>query len=76
MSRSLIASQGVILLIDANKGVQAQTVANFEIAFVKNLVVIPVLNKIDLPQANPDLVTTQLKTLFDIEPNTVLKVRN
>lgn len=66
--------QGVILLVDANDGVQAQTVANFYLAFGKDLEIIPVLNKIDLKQADPDRVCNQLKTLFDIEPTEVLKV--
>ena len=67
VSRSLIACQGVILLVDANQGVQAQTVSNFFMAFANNLTVIPVLNKIDLPKADPDLVKEQLKNLFDIK---------
>ena len=72
VARSLIACQGVILLVDANQGVQAQTVSNFFMAFANNLAVIPVLNKIDLPNADPDLVKEQLKNLFEIEPNEVL----
>ncbi|XP_044747920.1 translation factor GUF1 homolog, mitochondrial isoform X2 [Coccinella septempunctata] len=73
-ARSLSVCQGVILLVDANDGVQAQTVANFYLAFGKDLEIIPVLNKIDLKQADPDRVCNQLRTLFDIEPNEVLKV--
>ena len=72
VSRSLVACQGVILLVDANQGVQAQTVSNFFMAFANNLTVVPVLNKIDLPNANPDLVKHQLKNLFEIDPNDVL----
>ncbi|CAH1965713.1 unnamed protein product [Acanthoscelides obtectus] len=74
VSRSLSACQGVILLVDANDGVQAQTVANFYLAFGNDLVIIPVLNKIDLKNADPERVCKQLHTLFDIEPNTVLKI--
>lgn len=74
VSRSLSVCQGVILLVDANDGVQAQTVANFYLAFGKDLEIIPALNKIDLKQADPDRVCNQLKTLFDIEPADVLKV--
>lgn len=74
MSRSLSACQGVILLVDSNDGVQAQTVANFYLAFGNDLVIIPVLNKIDLKNANPERVTKQLNSLFDIEPKEVLKV--
>ncbi|VEN62791.1 unnamed protein product [Callosobruchus maculatus] len=74
VSRSLSACQGVILLVDANDGVQAQTVANFYLAFGNDLVIIPVLNKIDLPNADPERVCHQLQTLFDIDPSTILKI--
>lgn len=74
VSRSLSACQGVILLVDANQGVQAQTVANFYLAFCKDLVIVPVLNKVDLKNANPEKVIEQLQGLFDINPETVLKV--
>jgi len=74
VSRSLAACQGVILLIDANQGVQAQTVANFFLAFGQDLVIIPVLNKIDLKNANPDVVKEQINTAFDIDPSDVLLV--
>ena len=72
MARSLIACQGVILLVDANQGVQAQTVSNFFMAFANNLSVVPVLNKIDLPKANPDAVKAQLQNLFEIDPDQVI----
>ncbi|XP_022902526.2 translation factor GUF1 homolog, mitochondrial [Onthophagus taurus] len=74
VARSLAACQGVILLVDANDGVQAQTVANFYLAFSKDLVIIPVLNKIDLKNADPERVTNQLNHLFDIEKSQVIKV--
>jgi small GTP-binding protein len=74
VSRSLAACQGVILLVDANQGVQAQTVANFYLAFGKELAIIPVLNKIDLKNADPEKVSCQLRTLFDINENDILKV--
>ncbi|XP_031341370.1 translation factor GUF1 homolog, mitochondrial-like [Photinus pyralis] len=74
VSRSLSACQGVILLVDANDGVQAQTVANFYLAFGNDLIIIPVLNKIDLKNADPDRVAKQLETLFDIDPKEVLKI--
>jgi small GTP-binding protein len=74
VSRSLAACQGVILLVDANQGVQAQTVANFYIAFGKDLVIIPVLNKIDLKNADPVAVSGQLRTLFGFSENDILKV--
>ncbi|EFA01635.2 translation factor GUF1 homolog, mitochondrial isoform X2 [Tribolium castaneum] len=74
VSRSLSACQGVILVVDANDGVQAQTVANFYLAFGKDLTIVPVLNKIDLKNADPDRVTKQLQSLFDIEPQEVLRI--
>lgn len=74
VARSLAACQGVILLVDANHGVQAQTVANFFLAFGKDLKIIPVLNKVDLKNADPDRVTAQLKTVFDIEEDEVLRI--
>jgi len=75
VSRSLSACQGVILLIDANQGVQAQTVANFFLAFCSDLVIIPVLNKVDLKNANPERVEEQLQKVFEIESETVLRVQ-
>ncbi|CAK9801009.1 Translation factor GUF1 homolog, mitochondrial [Anthophora plagiata] len=72
--RSLAPCQGVLLVIDANDGVQAQTVANFYLAIKKNLVIIPVINKIDLKNANPARVVNQLQTLFDIKESDILKV--
>lgn len=72
--RSLACCQGVILLVDANDGVQAQTVANFYLAFGSDLVIIPVINKIDLKNANPERVTKELNTIFDIEEKEVLRI--
>ncbi|KAL0110942.1 hypothetical protein PUN28_012775 [Cardiocondyla obscurior] len=67
VQRSLAPCQGVILLVDANDGVQAQTVANYYLAREKNLVIIPVINKIDLKNANPEKVKEQLKKLLEID---------
>lgn len=72
--RSLAACDGVVLLVDANHGVQAQTVANYYLARSKNLTVVPVLNKVDLKNADPERVCAELETLFDIDPATVLRV--
>ncbi|KAL0343906.1 UNVERIFIED_CONTAM: Translation factor GUF1, mitochondrial [Sesamum angustifolium] len=72
VSRSLAACQGVLLVVDAAQGVQAQTVANFYLAFEANLTIIPVINKIDQPTADPDLVKEQLKSIFDLDPNEAL----
>lgn len=74
MYRSLAACDGVVLLVDANHGVQAQTVANYYLALSKNLTVVPVLNKVDLKNADPERVCAELETLFDIDPSTVLRV--
>lgn len=72
VSRSLAACQGVLLVVDAAQGVQAQTVANFYLAFESNLTIIPVINKIDQPTADPDHVKVQLKSLFDLDPDSAL----
>ncbi|KAH7940102.1 hypothetical protein HPB52_021851 [Rhipicephalus sanguineus] len=72
--RSVSVCQGVILLVDANQGVQAQTVANFNIAFSSDLAIIPVLNKIDLKNADVQGVTAQMENLFGIDEKDVLKV--
>eukprot|EP01018_Ginkgo_biloba_P024076 Gb_09677 [translate_table: standard] len=72
VSRSLAACEGVLLVVDAAQGVQAQTVANFYLAFEANLAIIPVINKIDQPTADPDRVKSQLKSLFDLDPHDAL----
>ncbi|KMZ73234.1 hypothetical protein ZOSMA_150G00370 [Zostera marina] len=72
VSRSLAACQGALLVVDACQGVQAQTVANFYLAFESNLTIIPVINKIDQPTADPDRVKVQLKSLFDLNPDSAL----
>lgn len=72
--RSVTACQGVILLVDANEGVQAQTVAVHSLAKSNNLTVIPTLNKVDLPRADPAKVKGQLNSLFKIDPETVLSI--
>ncbi|XP_063223490.1 LOW QUALITY PROTEIN: translation factor GUF1 homolog, mitochondrial [Bacillus rossius redtenbacheri] len=74
VSRSLAACQGVVLLVDANEGVQAQTVANFHLAAGKQLVVIPVLNKVDLKHADPDRVSEQLTKLFGFRKSDIIKI--
>ncbi|BFZ15133.1 hypothetical protein BsWGS_18172 [Bradybaena similaris] len=74
VSRSLKACNGAILLVDANQGVQAQTVANFYLAFEAELTIIPVLNKIDLKNAQPEQVAEQMHNLFEIENSDILKI--
>ena len=74
VSRSLAACEGAILLVDAFQGVQAQTVANAFLALEANLKIIPVLNKIDLPQARPEHVIAEMEQALLIDPAEVLRV--
>jgi GTP-binding protein LepA len=67
VSRSLAACEGALLVIDASQGVEAQTLANTYLAIQNDLVLIPVINKIDLPQANPDLALEQLEHIIGIK---------
>lgn len=64
VSRSLAACEGAILLVDATQGIEAQTLANFYLALENNLEVIPVINKIDLPNSDVDKVTSELIDTF------------
>ena len=66
VSRSLAACEGAILLIDAAQGVEAQTVANAHLAVAQGLEIIPVINKIDLPSAQPDLCKKQVEDILAI----------
>ncbi len=67
VSRSLYACQGALLLTDAVQGVEAQTMANFYLAFEQDLAIIPVINKVDMANANPDRIAEQLNKLFDFK---------
>src|SRR5205809_3696294 len=73
VSRSLAACEGAILLVDAFQGVQAQTVANAYLAIEADLTIIPVLNKIDMPIARPDVVIEEMETALGIKPEEVLR---
>lgn len=73
VSRSLYACQGALLLVDAAQGVQAQTMANFYLAFDSDLKMIPIINKIDLPTAEPERIAHQLETMFDFQPNEIIQ---
>src|SRR2546421_4531566 len=73
VSRSLAACEGVILLVDAFQGVQAQTVANAFLAMEHDLKVVPVLNKVDLPMARPDEVIAEMEQALGIDPAEVLR---
>ena len=74
VSRSLAACEGALLLVDAAQGVQAQTLANANLAIRQNLTIIPVINKIDLPAANIDLCMEQIEELLAIPREEVLLV--
>ncbi|MBT4595233.1 elongation factor 4, partial [bacterium] len=67
VSRSLYACQGVLLLVDAAQGIQAQTMANFYLAFEQDLTIIPVINKIDMANADPERVTGEMVRNFDVD---------
>ena len=71
VSRSLAACQGALLLIDSTQGVQAQTIANYRIAQQANLVVVPVLTKLDLPHSDPAMALEQLESMFDFQEDQV-----
>jgi GTP-binding protein LepA len=73
VSRSLAACEGVILLVDAFQGVQAQTVANAYLAIENDLTIVPVLNKIDLAIARPDVVIGEMHQVLGIKPEEVLR---
>ncbi|GAB2461464.1 translation elongation factor 4 [Streptosporangium sandarakinum] len=74
VSRSLQACEGAILLVDAAQGIEAQTLANLYLAMNADLTIIPVLNKIDLPAAQPEKYAAELAHLIGCEPEDVLKV--
>src|SRR5436309_8081558 len=73
VSRSLAACEGVILLVDAFQGVQAQTVANAFLAMEHDLTIVPVLNKVDLPTARPDDVLLEMEHVVGVQPADVLR---
>ena len=74
VSRSLAACEGAILLVDAAQGIEAQTLANLYLALENDLHIIPVLNKIDLPAADPDKFAAELAGLIGGRPEDVLRV--
>ncbi|WP_370966209.1 translation elongation factor 4 [Amycolatopsis sp. cg9] len=74
VSRALEACEGAILLVDAAQGIEAQTLANLYLALENNLQIIPVLNKIDLPSADPDKYAGELAHIIGCEPEDVLRV--
>ena len=74
VSRSLAACEGAVLVVDASQGVQAQTLSNLFLAMEAGLEIIPVLNKIDLPGAEPERRRAEVADLLGIDPETVLLV--
>ncbi len=74
VSRALQACEGAVLVVDAAQGVEAQTVANAYLAIENNLELLPLANKIDLPQANPDAAAAELAELVGDAPDRVLRV--
>jgi len=74
VSRALKACEGAILVVDATQGIEAQTLANLYQALEADLVIVPVINKIDLPSARPDEVAEDVGSLLGVEPDSVLRV--
>jgi len=74
VSRSLAAVEGAILLVDASQGIQAQTLANFELAKKQGLTIIPAVNKIDLPQAKVEETKKELADLLEISPEEIFAI--
>ena len=74
VSRSLAACEGALLLVDASQGVEAQTLANAYLAIEAGLEIVPVVNKIDLPAAEPDRVAAELAGILGGDPSEVLRV--
>jgi GTP-binding protein LepA len=74
VSRSLAACEGAVLVVDASQGIQAQTLANVYLAIEAGLEIIPVLNKIDLPAADPERVANEVAKLLGCDPGSILKV--
>lgn len=73
VSRSIAACEGTLLVIDASQGIQSQTISNLYMALEHNLEIIPVMNKIDLPGANPDAVEDQIVDLLGIDKSEIIR---
>lgn len=72
VSRSLAACEGALLIVDASQGIEAQTLANAHLALANNLKIIPIINKIDLPNADPKMVIQEFKNVFGTEDKDII----
>ena len=72
VSRSIAACEGALLIVDAAQGIQAQTISNLYLALEHDLEIIPVLNKIDLPSADPEVVKDQIIDLIDCKDEDII----
>ena len=72
VSRSIAACEGALLIVDAAQGIEAQTISNLYLALENNLVIIPVMNKIDLPSANPEVIKTQIVDLLGCKEEEII----
>lgn len=74
VSRSLASCEGALLVVDAAQGMQAQTLSNLYLALEHDLEIIPVINKIDLPSANPEAVSKEIKNILGVEDEDIFKI--
>ncbi len=74
VSRSLAAVEGALLIVDASQGVQAQTLANLHLAQEQGLIIIPIINKIDLPHADVEQTEKEISQLLQIKPEEIIKI--
>src|SRR5277367_6270960 len=74
VSRSLAACEGALLVVDAVQGVQAQTLANVHLAAARNLEILPIINKIDLPAADPEDVKRQIESVIGIDASNAVLI--